>query len=117
VQKLDANPASVGIFGFSFLEENTAKIKGATVDGAVPTFEGIADGKYTVARPLFVYVKKQHVGVIPGLDKFMAEYVSEKAIGEDGYLGRKGLVNLPKAEIAKTRAEVTAQKPLGAEAF
>ncbi|MFM9974275.1 MAG: substrate-binding domain-containing protein [Beijerinckiaceae bacterium] len=117
VQKLDANAASVGIFGFSFLEENTAKIKGAIVDGAAPTFEGIADGKYSVARPLFVYIKKQHIGVIPGLDKFMAEYVSEKAIGEDGYLGRKGLVNLPKAEIVKTRAEVTAQKALGAEAF
>jgi phosphate transport system substrate-binding protein len=116
VQKLDANPNAVGIFGFSFLEENTAKIKGASIDGVVPTFEGIADGKYTVARPLFVYFKKQHVGVIPGLDKFMAEYVSDKAIGEDGYLSRKGLVNLPKAEILKSRADVAAQKVLGAEA-
>jgi phosphate transport system substrate-binding protein len=116
VQKLDANPNSVGIFGFSFLEENTAKIKGATINGVAPTFEGIADGKYTVARPLFVYIKKQHVGVIPGLDKFMAEYVSDKAIGEDGYLGRKGLVSLPKAELAKVRADVTAQKALGPEA-
>jgi phosphate transport system substrate-binding protein len=116
VQKLEANPASVGIFGFSFLEENTAKIKGATVNGVAPTFEAIADGKYTVARPLFVYFKKQHIGVVPGLDKFLGEYVSEKAIGEDGYLSRKGLVSLPKAEIAKVRADVTAQKTLGPEA-
>jgi phosphate transport system substrate-binding protein len=116
VQKLDANANAIGIFGFSFLEENTAKIKGATIDGVAPTFEGIADGKYTVARPLFVYFKKQHVGVIPGLDKFLSEYVSEKAIGEDGYLSRKGLVNLPKAELAKVRADVAAQKVLGPEA-
>jgi phosphate transport system substrate-binding protein len=116
VQKLDANPNSVGIFGFSFLEENTAKIKGATINGVAPTFEAIADGKYTVARPLFVYFKKQHVGVIPGLDKFMAEYVSEKSIGEDGYLSRKGLVSLPKSELTKVRADIQAQKVLGAEA-
>jgi phosphate transport system substrate-binding protein len=116
VQKLEANPAAVGIFGYSFLEENTAKIKGAAVNGIAPTFEAIADGKYTVARPLFVYFKKQHVGVVPGLDKFLAEYVSEKAIGEDGYLSRKGLVSLPKAEIAKVRADVTSQKVMSSEA-
>jgi phosphate transport system substrate-binding protein len=116
VQKLDSNPLAVGIFGFSFLEENTAKIKGAVIDGAAPTFELIADGKYSVSRPLFIYFKKQHIGVIPGLDKFMAEYISDKAVGEDGYLSRKGLVNLPKAEIVKVRADVTAQKALGPEA-
>jgi phosphate transport system substrate-binding protein len=116
VQKLDSNPLAVGIFGFSFLEENTAKIKGATIDGAAPTFELIADGKYSVSRPLFIYFKKQHVGVIPGLDKFMAEYISDKAVGEDGYLSRKGLVNLPKAEIVKVRTDITAQKVLGPEA-
>jgi phosphate transport system substrate-binding protein len=116
VQKLEANPNAVGIFGFSFLEENAAKIKGATINGVAPTFEGIADGKYTVARPLFVYFKKQHVGVIPGLDKFMAEYVSDKSIGDDGYLSRKGLVSLPKVELAKVRADIQAQKVLGPEA-
>ncbi len=116
VQKLEANANSVGIFGFSFLEENTAKIKGATINGNAPTFENIADGKYTVSRPLFIYFKKQHVGVIPGLDKFMAEYVSDKSIGEDGYLSRKGLVSLPKAELAKVRGEIQAQKTLGPEA-
>ncbi|MCA3563502.1 MAG: substrate-binding domain-containing protein [Methylocystis sp.] len=116
VQKLVANPASVGVFGFSFLEENTAKIKGATINGISPTFENIASGTYTVARPLFIYFKKQHVGVIPGLDKFMVEFVSDRAIGEDGYLSRKGLVALPKADVAKVRADIQAQRILTSEA-
>ncbi len=116
VQKLVANPNSVGVFGFSFLEENTAKIKGATINGNAPTFENIANGTYTVARPLFIYFKKQHVGVIPGLDKFMAEFVSDRAIGEDGYLSRKGLVALPKADVAKVRADIQAQRILTSEA-
>jgi phosphate transport system substrate-binding protein len=116
VQKLVANPASVGVFGFSFLEENTAKIKGATINGITPTFENIASGTYTVARPLFIYFKKQHVGVIPGLDKFMVEFVSDRAIGEDGYLSRKGLVALPKADVAKVRADIQAQRILTSEA-
>ncbi len=105
VQKLEANTKAVGIFGYSFLEENTAKIKGAKVSGVEPTFETIASGKYPVSRPLFIYVKKQHIGVIPGLKEFVAEYVSPKSMGEDGYLSTKGLIPLPKAEreaIAKT---------------
>jgi phosphate transport system substrate-binding protein len=115
VQKLEANSTAVGIFGYSFLEENTAKIKGAVIDGVSPTFETIADGRYKVARPLFVYFKKQHVGVVPGLDKFLLEYVSEKAIGEDGYLSRKGLISLPKAEVVKIRADMAAQKVMTSE--
>jgi phosphate transport system substrate-binding protein len=115
VQKLVANPKAVGVFGFSFLEENAAKIKGAAVDGAAPDYEGIASGKYKVARPLFVYFKKQHIGVVPGIDKFIAEYTSDKALGEDGYLARKGLVALPKAELAKVRDAVKAQRPLAAD--
>ncbi len=116
VQKLDANPAAVGIFGYSFLEENASKIKGASVEGVIPDFDSISSGKYKVARPLFVYFKKQHYGVIPGLDKFVVEYVSDKALGEDGYLSRKGLVPLPKAELAKVRADIQSQKTLGADA-
>jgi phosphate transport system substrate-binding protein len=116
VQKLDANANALGVFGFSFLEENTAKIKGVAIDGVTPSFEAIADGKYGVARAMFVYFKKQHFGVIPNIEKFMAEYVSDKALSEDGYLSRKGLVALPKAELAKVRADVTAQKVLGPEA-
>ncbi len=117
VQKLEANPKAVGIFGYSFLEENTAKIKGATVDGGTPTFENIASGSYKVSRPLFVYVKKQHVGVVPGVDKFVEEYVSEKAIGDDGYLSAKGLIPLPAEERTKVVEAAKAMKTLGAEAF
>lgn len=106
VQKLEANKDIFGIFGFSFLEENSAKLRGVKIAGVEPTFETIADGKYAASRPLFIYFKKQHIGTIPGLDKFMAEYVSPKALGEDGYLPRKGLVPLPKAELDKVRPAV-----------
>ncbi len=112
VQKLDANKNAFGIFGFSFLEENAAKLRGVALDGVEPTFENIADGKYKGARAMYVYVKKQHVGVVPGLDKFAAEYVSAKAMGEDGYLSKKGLVSLPKAEADKVRAAVTQLQPV-----
>lgn len=101
VQKLESNPKAVGIFGFSFLEENASSIKGALIDGTEPTYENISSGKYAVARPMYVYFKKQHVGVIPGLKEFIAEYASDKAIGEEGYLTEKGLVALPEAEAKK----------------
>jgi phosphate transport system substrate-binding protein len=117
VQKLEANPKAVGIFGYSFLEENASKIKGATIDGGTPTFENIASGKYAVSRPLFVYVKKQHVGVVPGVDEFVEEYVSDQAIGDDGYLSGKGLIPLPEDERAKVAEAARAMKTLGAEAF
>ncbi len=108
VQKLQANPRAVGIFGYSFLEENMATIKGAVIGGVAPTFEAIADGSYEGARPLFVYFKKQHIGVVPGLQEFLNEYASDKAMGEDGYLTAKGLVPLPADEAAKTEAAVKA---------
>ena len=101
VQKLEANKNAFGIFGYSFLEENAAKLKGVAIDGVEPTYDVISSGKYKGARPLFVYAKKQHVGVIPGIDKFIAEYVSAKAMSKDGYLARKGLVALPKPEADK----------------
>ena len=114
VQKLEANRNAVGIFGFSFLDENTAKLRGVAIDGTVPTYEAIADGKYKGSRPLFVYIKKQHIGVVPGLDKFAAEYVSARALGADGYLARKGLVTLPKAELQKVRDIVNNMVPMQA---
>jgi phosphate transport system substrate-binding protein len=106
VQKLGANPDAFGIFGFSFLEQNASTIKGASIDGELPTYENVASGKYKVSRPLFIYAKKQHVGVIPGMAEFVAEYVSDKAIGEDGYLAEKGLIALPgdAAEMSRTAA-------------
>lgn len=98
VQKLEANPEAVGIFGFSFLDQNADKIKGATVDGAEPAFEKIASGEYAISRSLYFYVKKEHVGVIPGISEFLAEFTNEAAWGDDGYLALKGLIPLPKAD-------------------
>ncbi len=115
VQKLQANPDAVGIFGFSFLEQNAGTVKDVTVDGVQATYEAIADGSYKVARPLFIYGKKQHVDVIPGMKEFIAEYVSAKAIGEDGYLADKGLVTLPGDAAEKSRAEALELKVLTAE--
>jgi phosphate transport system substrate-binding protein len=112
VQKIEANPNALGIFGFSFLEENLDQLRGLKIDGVEPTFETIASGKFPASRPLFVYIKKAHIGVIPGIKEFMDEYVSDKAIGDEGYLSEKGLVPLPKADLAKSRADVKAQKPL-----
>ena len=114
VQKLEANKNAVGVFGFSFLEENLAKLKGAKIEDVEPTYDTISSGKFKGARPLFVYIKKQHVGVIPGLDKFVAEYVSDKAISKDGYLARKGLVAMPKEEATKVAEAAKAMKVLTA---
>jgi phosphate transport system substrate-binding protein len=114
VQKLEANRNAYGVFGFSFLEENLAKLKGVAIDGVEPDYDTIASGKFKGSRPLFIYAKKQHVGVIPGLDKFLAEYVSDKAMSRDGYLARKGLVALPAAEAQKVRAAVTQLIPMKA---
>jgi phosphate transport system substrate-binding protein len=85
-----------------------AKLAGVEIDGVVPTYESINDGSYKPSREMFVYVKKAHVGVIPGLDKFAFEYVSEAATGEDGYLGSKGLVTLPRDRHEQVVAAVTA---------
>jgi phosphate transport system substrate-binding protein len=109
-QKLAANKNALGIFGYSFLEENTDKLKGLKINGIEPSFETIASAKYTAARPLFVYIKKQHIGVIPGLKEFANEYVSDKAIGEEGYLSDRGLVSLDKSDLAKSRNDVKVMK-------
>ena len=112
VQKLVANPNALGIFGYSFLEENLDKVQGETVNGVVPNFDNIADGKYPVSRPLFVYIKKAHVGVIPGIKEFIAEYTSEKAVGDEGYLGKKGLIPLPDAQRKQVSANANGLKTL-----
>jgi phosphate transport system substrate-binding protein len=106
VQKLEANPNSVGIFGFSFLDQNMDKIQGSFVDGVQPTFDAIADGKYPVSRPLFFYVKKAHVGVIPGIQEYLNEFTSDKAWGVDGYLAEKGMIPMPDAERTKFRSDI-----------
>lgn len=100
VQKLETNLKAVGIFGFSFLDQNSDKVQGSPVDGVAPTFETIADGSYPISRPLFFYVKKAHIGMIPGIKEFLQELSSEKAWGEDGYLSDKGLIPMPSDERA-----------------
>ncbi len=112
VQKLAANPKALGVFGFSFLDQNSDKIQGSYVDGNPPTFENIASGKYPMSRPLFFYVKKAHVGVIPGIKEYLAEFTSEKAWGKDGYLSEKGLIPLPDAERKQVAESVKALKTL-----
>ena len=101
VQKLDANPAAFGVFGYSFLDQNADKIQGGVVDGVEPTFENIADQSYPVSRPLYFYVKKAHVGTVPGVKEYLAEFTSDKAWGPDGYLADKGMIPMPEAERMK----------------
>jgi phosphate transport system substrate-binding protein len=112
VQKLEANPNAFGIFGFSFLDQNTEKVKGAQVDGVAPTFDAIAEGGYPVSRPLFFYVKKAHVDVIPGLREFLREFTSERAWGDEGYLSDRGLIPMPVEERSEVAADVRELNPL-----
>ena len=112
VQKLQANPVAFGIFGFSFLDQNMEKVKGSPVDGVAPTFDAIADGDYPISRPLFFYVKKAHVDVIPGLRGYLREFTSERAWGEEGYLSDRGLIPMPDAERGEVAAAVRDLTPL-----
>jgi len=114
VQKLEANKNAFGVFGYSFLEENLSKLKGVAIDGVTPDYDAIASGKYSGSRRLYVYAKKAHIGIVPGIDKFITEYVSAKAMSKDGYLARKGLVALPKADADKVAADVKSQRALAA---
>ena len=94
VNKLTANPNALGIFGYSFLEQNSDKVQGSIVDGVEPEFEAIAAGEYKVSRPLYFYVKKAHIGTIPGMQEYVNFFVSDDATGEEGYLVDKGLIPL-----------------------
>jgi phosphate transport system substrate-binding protein len=112
VQKLEANPKALGIFGFSFLDQNADKIQGSTIGGVEPTFEAIADGSYAVSRSLYFYVKSAHVGKIPGLREFIAEFTSETASGDEGYLSDRGLIPLPAADRKAVRESSLKLTPL-----
>lgn len=114
VQKLNANPKALGIFGYSFLEQNSDKVQGSIVNGFEPTFDAIAEGDYPVSRSLYFYVKKAHVGVIPGIEEFLAEFISEKAMGEDGYLADKGMIPLTEEERDVVVGNVTQLRTLAA---
>jgi len=110
VQKLEANPKAIGMFGFSYLEENSDKLKGLTMGGVTPTYESIASFEYPGARPLFIYVKKAHVDAIKGLKEFVAEWT--KSWGKDGILARSGMVVSPADVQAKSAAAASGMTPL-----
>ena len=98
VQKLQEDPSAYGIFGFSYLDQNSDTLQGAVIDGTNPTFDEIAEGSYSVSRSLFFYVKHAHVGVVPGIAEYMAEWT--KHWGEDGVLSDAGMIPMPEAERA-----------------
>ena len=107
VQKLETNPSALGIFGYSFLDQNRDKVQGSIVDGVAPEFDAIADGSYPVSRSMYFYVKKAHVGVIPGIEEYIATFTDEDAWGVYGYLTDKGLIPLSDAEREAIRAQAT----------
>ena len=108
VQKLKANPSALGIFGYSFLDQNRDKVQGSTINGIAPDFDTIADGSYPVSRSMYFYVKKAHVGVIPGIEEYIATFTDEDAWGPYGYLADKGLIPLPDADREAMRMQATA---------
>lgn len=112
VQRLGADPSALGIFGYSFLFENSDRLKPAAIDGVKPDEETIASREYELARPLYLYVKNAHRGVIPGLNDFLEEYVSDEALGPDGYLPERGLIPLSDAERDAVRAAVAEGRPM-----
>ena len=106
VQKLEADPDAFGVFGFSFLDQNLDRLQGSMVDGVAPEFEDIASGDYPVSRSLYFYVKKAHMGQIPGIEGYLAEFTSDRAWGDDGYLTDKGLIPMPEEERMQFAADV-----------
>ncbi len=112
VNKLKANPDALGIFGFSFLDQNADVVQGSLIDGQKPEFEAIAEGIYPVSRSLYFYVKKAHIGAIPGIREYLAEFVSDKAMGDFGYLTERGLIPLPEAEYEAVAQAVRDLQPL-----
>ncbi|MCC6301506.1 MAG: PstS family phosphate ABC transporter substrate-binding protein [Gammaproteobacteria bacterium] len=112
VQKLESNPNAVGVFGYSFLDQNRDYVQGSIVEGVAAEYEAIAEGKYPISRPLFFYVKKAHIGVIPGIEEFLKEFTSEKASGPEGYLSDRGLISMPDAERARFRDAAVKLTPL-----
>ncbi len=112
VQKLDNNANALGIFGFSFLEQNDDKVQGSEIEGTAPEFDTIADGSYPISRPLFFYVKNAHVKSIPGMKEYLSEFTSNGAMGEEGYLVDKGLIPLSSSELSTLRSNIKTSKKL-----
>lgn len=112
VQKLVANPNALGIFGYSYLEENADNIQGSTINGVAPEFDAISNGDYPVSRSLYFYVKDAHVGQVPGMEEYIAEFTNEDTWGEYGYLAEKGLIPMGEDEAAKYAADAANLTPL-----
>ena len=112
VQKLDANPGTVGVFGYSYLEENANLLKGIPINGVAPTYDSISSFKYPGARPLYVYIKNAHVGAIPSIKAFVAEFTKESAFGPRGYLRQAGLIAAPNAARARSQMAARSLAPL-----
>ncbi|RDE07002.1 substrate-binding domain-containing protein [Sphingomonas aracearum] len=110
IQKLQANPQAIGVFGYSFLEENEGAVRGLPLDGVIPSYDAIADGRYPGSRPLYIYVKKAHLEAVPGLAAFLAAYA--RAWGPDGPLVRRGLIVAPADVRARSAAVIARQTPL-----
>lgn len=115
VAKLQANPNALGVFGFSFLDQNSDTLQSAVVGGVEATYDTISSGEYPISRTLYIYAKKAHIGVVPGIAEFLAEFTSEAAAGPDGYLADKGLIALPADAFAANAAAVAAQTVIAAE--
>ena len=109
VQKLVANENALGIFGFSFLDQNADKVKAANVNGTAISFEAIADGSYPISRPLFFYVKGDHIKSVPALKPFVEAFISSAAMGEDGYLSDRGLIPMGEAETKSYKTAIVAK--------
>jgi phosphate transport system substrate-binding protein len=112
VQKLAANQGTLGIFGYSFLEENSSKVKGVTINGVGPTYQTISSFKYPGARPLYIYVKNAHVRAIPAIRAFVAEMTKESAIGPNGYMLAGGLVAAPAPVRARSQQAARTLTPV-----
>ncbi|MFL6722931.1 MAG: substrate-binding domain-containing protein [Sphingomicrobium sp.] len=112
VQKLEANQGTVGVFGYSYLEENAGKLKGITINGVAPTYDTISSFKYPGARPLYIYVKNAHVRAIPAIRAFVAEMTKESAIGPNGYMRAGGLVAAPAPVRARSQQAARTLTPV-----
>lgn len=98
IEKLVSDPSALGVFGYSFLDQNKDKVKASKINGVLPEFENISSGKYPVSRSLFFYVKNAHAAVIPGIKEYVKEFTASRTVGTDGYLIEKGLIPLPEGE-------------------
>ena len=112
VKRLTADPEAFGIFGFSFLDQNRDQIQGSTIEGVEISLDTIQSYEYPIARPLFFYAKKAHVNVVPGMQEYMDEFVSDNAVGEYGYLMDRGLVPLESKSLSEVRTNVSSLKTI-----